>query len=130
MNKCVYVTFRVGTTDYCKTLGYKPVRFAIKCQTMEQAKEAASTINGFDGISYLRINQNGRVKGEPVPIAFGSDYDKAINEAIEDTRKQRIEKNCGNCSLWNGGAVDLASACNFHHIIVNRAHWCRYHEKR
>ena len=79
--KNVYVTFQVKPTKFCQTmLGLKTKHYAIKCNNIKDAHEAASDVYGIDGISYLRINTCGRLRHKDTKIIlYGSYYDGEIN---------------------------------------------------
>ena len=59
MNSNIYVTFQVKP----RILTYLPTKYyAVKCENMEEARNVASDIYSYDGISYLRINKCGKIR--------------------------------------------------------------------
>lgn len=72
----IYVTFQIKPTAYCMSLGYEAKHYAIKCSSMDNAREAASDVSSIDGVSHLYINKCGRLKHKDTKvIMFGSYYE-------------------------------------------------------
>lgn len=72
----IYVTFQIKPTAHCMSLRYKTKHYAIKCSSLNNAKEAASDIYGIDGVSRIYINKCGRLKHKDTKvILFGSYYE-------------------------------------------------------
>lgn len=70
----IYVTFQIKPTEYCISLGYKTKYYAIKCGSMNDAREAASDVNSIDGVSHIYINKCGRLKHEDTKIILFGNY--------------------------------------------------------
>ena len=84
----IYVTFIFKPAPIFKAQGQKTVRFAIKCDTMKQAREAGADVNGIDGLSHLYINKCGRVHKDSNVILYGSYYEGEITDHLREEWKR------------------------------------------
>lgn len=78
--KTHYVTFQVIPTDYLKGLGYKTKYYAVKCDNEKDTFECVSDLYGMEGLSYLRINNCGRLRHKNTKIIqYGKNYTVEID---------------------------------------------------
>ena len=58
----MYVTFQFRPSKYIATvMGVKTKKYAIECQTLDEAHEIIADVNSLDGISYIRLNKCGKL---------------------------------------------------------------------
>lgn len=77
--KPIYVTFQIKPTLYLMAMGYNTKHYAIKCSSMDDAYDAASDINSFCGVTYIRINKCGRLRHKDTIVMInGDNYDKKL----------------------------------------------------
>lgn len=62
VKKIMYVTFQFKPSKYVETvMGVKTRKYAIACESIDEAHEIMADVNSFDGVSYIRLNKCGKL---------------------------------------------------------------------
>lgn len=73
--KKIYVTFQIRPNNYFRLMGYQTKHYAIKCDNLDNALEAAADVYSLCGVSHIRINKCGRLRHKDTKvILYGSFY--------------------------------------------------------
>ena len=75
VKKLMYVTFQFKPSKYVETvMGVKTRKYAIECETLDEAHEIMSDVNSLDGVSYIRLNKCHRLPKGTIIAKLGDAF--------------------------------------------------------